>query len=65
MPPVSSGPAVRVDDASRIVERVGFFGEGADRLFGVLHAPSDGARAGVVVCPPVYAEFEKNYRSEV
>ena len=60
----SSEPGVRVD-ASGIVERVGFLGDGPDHIFGVLHAPADGAGTGVVVCPPVHAEFEKNYRSEV
>ena len=49
-------------DGSR--RRVGFFGRTTDRMFGCTYIPAGAPQAGVVICSPVAAEFEKNYRRE-
>jgi alpha/beta superfamily hydrolase len=38
-----------------------FFGEKSERLFGVLAGPSDGARTGLVFCPPLGEEMVATY----
>jgi hypothetical protein len=52
------------DPSTGTSRHIGFFGSGSDRLFGCLHLPSDAPRAGVLICPPLAGEFEKNYRRE-
>jgi pimeloyl-ACP methyl ester carboxylesterase len=61
-----SGPAAtagRVDEATGARQEVEFFGP-EERMFASLHLPPGPADAGLVVCPPVASEFEKNYRRE-
>lgn len=53
------------DPATGIVEEAGFADVNGDRLFTVRHLPPDAAVAGLVMCCPIFAEFEKNYRREV
>jgi pimeloyl-ACP methyl ester carboxylesterase len=55
--------ASRVDESTRI--EAGFFGSGGSRLFGCLHTPSGMPKAGVIVCSPLHADFDKNYGNEV
>jgi hypothetical protein len=42
-----------------------FFSVGGGRMFAFTHLPSKPAKAAVVICSPVYAEFINNYRREV
>lgn len=53
-----------VDPGTGVHRDVGFFDVDGVRVFGSSYLPSGAARAGVVVCPPVAGEFEKNYRRE-
>lgn len=53
------------DPRSGIVEESGFLGPEGERIFTVLHLPAEPPRAGLLVCTPILAEFEKNYRREV
>lgn len=48
-----------------LVEEAGFLGADGERAFAVRHLPPGPAAAGLVICPPAFAEFEKNYRREV
>ncbi len=57
--------ATRVDHDSGSREVAEFFGPEGMRVFGFEHLPLAGARAGVVICSPLYAEFTRNYRREV
>jgi len=57
--------AERVDEQHRFREVIEFFGEGRDRLAGCTHIPLDPPVAGLVVCPPLFNEYLKNYRREV
>jgi alpha/beta superfamily hydrolase len=60
-PPTASR---RVDAATGVGEEVEFFG-GEASLFGCRHVPADRPRGAVVICPPLHAEFQTNYRREV
>jgi pimeloyl-ACP methyl ester carboxylesterase len=62
---IDGGRATRLDQRAGIREEASFFGADHARIFGVLHAPVGGVLGGVVVCPPLYAEFVRNYRREV
>lgn len=62
---IDGGRATRLDRRAGIREEASFFGADEARIFGVLHAPVDEAVGGVVICPPLYAEFVRNYRREV
>jgi hypothetical protein len=42
-----------------------FFGPAGAQMLGVTHLPAGKARAGLVVCSSVRAEFETNYRREI
>ena len=53
------------DPRTGIVEEAGFLGPDGERIFAVRHLPPEPARAGIVMCTPIFAEFEKNYRREV
>jgi pimeloyl-ACP methyl ester carboxylesterase len=57
--------ATRTDDARGLREDAEFlFGDGQP-IFGFRHLPlRQPARAGVVICSPVLAEFDRNYRRE-
>ncbi|HEX2030311.1 MAG TPA: alpha/beta hydrolase [Actinomycetota bacterium] len=56
----------RVEHArTGIVEEAGFLDVDGERVFAVRHLPPRPADAGLVICCPVFAEFEKNYRREV
>ena len=55
----------RVDEQRRFREVIEFFGEGRERLAGCTHIPLDPPVAGLVVCPPLFNEYLKNYRREV
>jgi alpha/beta superfamily hydrolase len=59
-------PAVasRTDHGAGTREEVEFLGDG-ERVFSCLHRPLTDARAGVLVCSPVAADFGANYRREV
>lgn len=48
-----------------IVVRADFIGPVDERLFAVSHLPARAPRAGVVVCPPLYAEAIRNQRREL
>lgn len=56
-------PATREEDGVRI--EIGFVGEPSGRLLSCVSTPSGDTRAGVVMCPPLHADFAKNYRNEV
>ena len=45
-------------------EEVEFFGD-RGLLFGCRHVPAGPVRAGLVVCPPILADFGANYQREV
>jgi pimeloyl-ACP methyl ester carboxylesterase len=57
--------ATRTDPETGVVDEVGFFGEGPERMFGALHLPPDEPSAAVLVCSPYQSEFLANYRNEV
>jgi pimeloyl-ACP methyl ester carboxylesterase len=59
----SQSMASRMDAGTRI--DAGFLGSGASRLFVSVSTPLDAPRSGVVICPPLHADFAKNYRNEV
>jgi pimeloyl-ACP methyl ester carboxylesterase len=44
---------------------VGFFGPRGSRTFGSLNFPTRPPIGGVVISPPLHADFAKNYRNEV
>jgi hypothetical protein len=48
-------PASRVGADTRV--DVGFFGRGSSRLFGSVISPSGESLGGVVICPPLHADF--------
>ncbi len=54
-----------VDPSSGSREVARFFGEGADRLFGVSHLPTRPVSTALVICSPLHAELARNYRREV
>ena len=56
-------PASRIDSDTRI--EMGFLGPRPDRLFACLSTPREAPTGGMVICPPLHADFSKNYRSEV
>ena len=56
--------ASRSDSTLGIREQVEFIEIGGSRLFACLHAPLGDPVGGVVICSPIQAEFEKNYRRE-
>lgn len=55
--------ATRVDRATGARQDVGFFGQD-ELVFTSFHLPAAPGEAGLIVCPPVASEFEKNYRRE-
>jgi alpha-beta hydrolase superfamily lysophospholipase len=59
------GHAFRIDELTGIRESAGFLGRPNNRILGFTHAPLSPARAGVVVCSPLFAELDRNYRREV
>lgn len=57
------GIAERVDEHTGIVERARFFGAGDTRMFGMTYLPPDEKiEGGVVMCPPLLAQFNAHYR---
>ncbi len=67
MTPVTrTGPAPAVEVAEAEVEqRVGFLPGPSGDLFHTVHAPSTGATATLVMCPPLLADHPFSYRREV
>lgn len=59
------GWAERVDGLAGLRERAAFFGEGAERMFGVTHSPLAPTDRGMVVCASLNQDMAKNYRREV
>lgn len=57
--------ASRVAPAQGIREDIGFIETPRGRIFGSLHLPLTPTGAAVLICCPVGAEFDKNYRREV
>lgn len=58
-----AGAAQRFDKHLGIVETARFFGSGQDRLFGMTYEPFNRpVRGGVVICPPLLAQFNAHYR---
>lgn len=55
--------ATRTSDGVR--QEIGFFGPFHDKMFGSLHRPQEQAHAGVVICPAIHSDFERNYRRDV
>jgi alpha/beta superfamily hydrolase len=55
------GPSAGFQRPDGGFEQAGFFGQG---LFGVVHLPSSPATGSLVVCSPLLAEFQRNYRRE-
>lgn len=53
-----------VNARTGVRRQVGFFGTDTERVFGCTYLPREGLSAGVVICSPVAAELEKNYRRE-
>jgi pimeloyl-ACP methyl ester carboxylesterase len=62
--PESAGDPTLENAKTGSRRRVEFFGRTPDRMFGCTYLPAGGIRGGVVICPPVGAEFEKNYPRE-
>lgn len=62
---VHEGSATRVDPDAGIEETVEFVDLDGQRMFAARQVPTDGAAAGVVICPSIHAEFHRNYRREV
>lgn len=56
--------ATRVDPAIGTTDQVAYFGA-APRMYGAVHLPAGGPRAGLVLCPSVYGELVNIYRIEV
>lgn len=55
--------AERVDERIGIVERARFFGSGDTQMFGMTYRPLSGdILGGVVMCPPLLAQFNAHYR---
>ena len=52
-------------DASGATESVRYFGSGPGKMIGSLHHPGSATQAGLVVCPPILADFYGRYRHEV
>ena len=62
----SSAPFARLEDPrTGIREEAGFLEVDGGRIFAARHLPPGRAVGGLVICCPVFAEFEKNYRREV
>jgi alpha/beta superfamily hydrolase len=61
---LEQGLATRTDSEG-VRQEVGFFGPFHDKLFGSLHRPQREAHAGVVICPAIHSDFERNYRRDV
>jgi alpha/beta superfamily hydrolase len=57
--------ATRRDAATGTTERIGFRGPPGHRLFSCLYLPTSTPRGCVLICPPLHAEFTRNYRREV
>jgi len=57
--------ASRADATSNATESVRYFGAGRDRMIGSVHQPEGSTQAGLVVCPPILADFYSRYRHEV
>ncbi len=62
----------RVDDAALATDRrtgvrreAELFGSPGSRILGLTSLPAGSARAGVVICSPVFKEARTNYRREV
>jgi alpha/beta superfamily hydrolase len=56
---------VRTDAQTGVREVVELYGADDRRIFGFTHLPPRAGRAGVLVCSPLHAEFQTNYRREV
>lgn len=63
--PAEGSLASRFDAESDAYERIEFRGREGQRIFTCTYQPKRPARASVVICPPIYTEFTKNYRREV
>jgi alpha/beta superfamily hydrolase len=57
--------ARRSDPGTGTREAIGFRGPEGRRIFTCTYLPERPARASVLICPPIYGEFTKNYRREV
>lgn len=57
--------AIRTDHERGVRVSVRFLGGHGERMIGFLHAPVTPARAGMVLCSSIHAEFMGNYRKEV
>lgn len=55
----------RVDVSQTFTEEVAFLDSGGTNLFACAHLPTTTPIGGVVVCCPLHAEFQTNYRREV
>jgi pimeloyl-ACP methyl ester carboxylesterase len=62
-PPEPLAITHRDDGGTEEVEFFGDYDQGL--LFGCRHVPSGPVRAGLVVCPPILADFGANYQREV
>jgi len=60
-----SAAAVRIDPTTRVREEALFLSDSSDPVLIMLHLPDSDPRGAVVVCSPIGAEFDKNYRREV
>lgn len=57
--------ATRVYPESGIREVAEFFGPEELKMFGCQHLPNGSVLGGLVICSPLHAEFQRNYRREV
>lgn len=57
--------ATRHDATNGTVESIGFRGQQGSRVFTCLYRPASRPRGAVLICPPLHAEFTRNYRREV
>jgi hypothetical protein len=53
------------DAGEHVREEAAFVDVEGHRIFTRAHLPGQGAVNGLVICPPLFAEFPRNYRKEV
>ena len=59
---LADGASANLDGTS---VRVRFIGASGQEIFASLNAPEAEADGGLVICPPLHADFSKHYRTEV
>lgn len=57
--------ATRIDAVTGTTERAELRGREGDRIYSFAYSPGSHPRGVVLICPPLHAEFTRNYRREV